>query len=133
DVHAFWRTAQSHDNRPEPEREYLAIGGVLTRLPAVPQVTENDIAAAYLEGQTALEEQVRFFQGHAQERLDLIERLDHEGRGLQSQLQQKEDLIHALDSEARERLEIVEHLHEKYALATEVERTQTRLETVENL
>jgi 2-polyprenyl-3-methyl-5-hydroxy-6-metoxy-1,4-benzoquinol methylase len=110
DVHAFWRAAQAHDQRLEPERQYLAMGGVVTRLEQVEPVSETQKAAAYMEGQAALEEQLRFFQAHAQERLALIERLSREGELLQSQLLEKEQLIQELDRQARERLALLQQL-----------------------
>lgn len=133
DVHAFWRTGQIHDGRSEPEREYLAMGGVLSRAAQVEAMSESEVASAYVEGQAALEERLRFFHLHAEERLALINRLDEEGQALQSQLVEKEQVIRELDSEAGERLEMLEQLQDRPVLRTVVDSSATRLEAIENL
>jgi SAM-dependent methyltransferase len=72
DVHRFWRAAQDHDARAEPIRDYLACGGVLTRRDEPIKVPVSEVAAAYQEGQTALQDQVAFYQHHAEARLRLL-------------------------------------------------------------
>jgi glycosyltransferase involved in cell wall biosynthesis/SAM-dependent methyltransferase len=76
DVHRFWRATQDHDGREEPLRDYLACGSVLTRGHEAVEVPVSNIAAAYQEGQAALEDRLEFYQRHADARLRLLLRRD---------------------------------------------------------
>jgi glycosyltransferase involved in cell wall biosynthesis/ubiquinone/menaquinone biosynthesis C-methylase UbiE len=75
-VHAFWRDTQAHDRRIDAVREYVAAGSVLRRRACGVGVTRDEAVKAYLEGQSALEERLVYFQQHANERLQLVNQLD---------------------------------------------------------
>jgi glycosyltransferase involved in cell wall biosynthesis/SAM-dependent methyltransferase len=110
DVSEFWRATQQHDEREELEREYLAIAGILQRRPIEISLSASDLAAAYAEGQAALEERLDWFQRRADERLELIDSLSQRATAYQRQLQEKESLIQDLDAAARARLEVAHEL-----------------------
>jgi SAM-dependent methyltransferase len=115
DVSSFWRAGQQHDERDEPEREYLALAGTVVRKASPVELSKQDIAAAYLEGQAALEERLGWFQRRARERLELVENLSERATAYQAQLVEKESLIQDLDAAARARLEVAHELGRQLA------------------
>jgi glycosyltransferase involved in cell wall biosynthesis/SAM-dependent methyltransferase len=110
DVHAFWRAAMTHDERDDPIREYLAMGGVLRRRPALVAVPLDQITAAYLEGQQALEERVEFYASHARQRMDLVQRLDEVGQVLREEVKEKELAIVELSTAAQQKEQVIVEL-----------------------
>ncbi len=109
-VHAFWRAAREHDVRNDALRDYVAMGGVLRRRASVPPIDVTEITAAYREGQAALEERVGFFQLHAQQRLELVQRLHREAQLLRAQLDERERSVAELQAAADERLRLIQAL-----------------------
>jgi glycosyltransferase involved in cell wall biosynthesis/ubiquinone/menaquinone biosynthesis C-methylase UbiE len=77
-VHQFWRKAQTHDERRQPLRQYLAIGSVLTRRSTSAALSLGNREVAYLEGQAALLSRLTFFERQAGERENLLHNLDHD-------------------------------------------------------
>ncbi|GAC1313639.1 MAG: hypothetical protein NVSMB2_01850 [Chloroflexota bacterium] len=133
DVHAFWRAAQQHDVRDDPEREYLAMGAHLHRAQRLNLPDRQEREAALLEGQRSLEQRLEFFEAHADKRLNLIDRLSHEAEELQVQLHEKEDVINELSSEAQQRLEIVHQLADAPGAASQSSDVDARLAVIERL
>lgn len=95
-VHDFWRSAQSHDGRAEPVREYLALGGALkcrqlspSARPAL-SLSPNELSTAYREGQQALQQQLSFYQFHAAERLRQLDNYSTQFKQITAQLAESE-------------------------------------------
>jgi glycosyltransferase involved in cell wall biosynthesis/SAM-dependent methyltransferase len=134
DVHAFWQAASSHDERSDPPRDYLAVGAVLTRRPDPLIVRSRDVSDAYLEGQRALEERVEYFSRHAEQRMDLVKRLDEVGQTLRVEVAQKEQAIEDLSSAAQEKEQMIAELNtaaqELSTAAQEKERVIAELSAV---
>ena len=78
------------------------MGGMLQRRPNAPPLAPAEIATAYLEGQAALEERLEYFQFHAQQRLEVLTRLDEEVRALRAEVEQREGEIRSLRAAAGE-------------------------------
>ena len=117
ELRAFWRAAQQHDERDEPEREYLALAGTLTRSTHPITMSGAEQAEAYLEGQQAIDERLGWFQHRAAERLLLVDSLSQRATAYQVQLREKEELIQDLEAAARARLEVAHELGRQLSAA----------------
>lgn len=77
-VHTFWHSTQSHDDREQDEREYLALGMTLQRNQKNYDLAIDNMVNAYWHGQKALEEQLNFYRYHAENRQNLLTNMDRE-------------------------------------------------------
>ncbi|NWJ46547.1 MAG: glycosyltransferase [Chloroflexi bacterium] len=143
-VHDFWQKTQLHDERTEPIREYLAMGLVLQRTVNPVNISFDYIEAAYIEGQTAIEGQLSYFQTHAKLRHEIINELAQENKllrsaanarlqdinsleDIQKQLVQENELLR---SAADARLKIIDSLVvNQEQLIQEFERKRTETDT----
>jgi glycosyltransferase involved in cell wall biosynthesis/2-polyprenyl-3-methyl-5-hydroxy-6-metoxy-1,4-benzoquinol methylase len=133
-VHDFWRMAQAPDGREEPEREYLAIGGALPRAGQWAGPRPADVLDAYLDGQAALEDRLWFFQQHAEQRLELVQRLNADLAALRPSLEEKERMIASLTAASEERLDLSRRLEAQVESArAELEAVRAKQEVAESV
>jgi ubiquinone/menaquinone biosynthesis C-methylase UbiE len=113
DVHNFWKDNQAHDERASAIREYLAIGATLKPMASFNQFQPSEIKDALLEGQTAIAQQLAFYQHHASQRLQIIHRLTKEIDGLRIAVEEHREAIALAHQEAYTTI----HYHDELTLA----------------
>jgi hypothetical protein len=130
-VRAFWSDAQRHDGRRQAVRDYLAMGAALERTKTPVALSQEQVHAAYAEGDDALEERLTYFMRHAEARLDQVQRMDDQRRVLVHDMEEKEEAIHTLSAAADARLELVERLNDQLAAAWPRGEAETRVTVLE--